>query len=200
MFYAVRKGRAAGIFSSWEECRKQTAGFAGAEYKKFENKKDAEIYMAGGLSEQKGGKSADLTGLHAYIDGSYSEKVSRAGYGIVILLDGEITDMIKGSSAKYMDMRNVAGELFAAGLAVMWAIERNFDEITLHYDYAGIACWADGSWKCKREGTINYKSFIDKVSGKIKINFIKVKSHSGDMYNDMADKLAKEALSSEDIP
>ncbi|MCH5154958.1 MAG: RNase H, partial [Clostridiales bacterium] len=32
------------------------------------------------------------------------------------------------------------------------------------------------------------------ISKTVKVNFIKVKSHSGDEYNDKADRLAKDAV------
>ena len=91
-------------------------------------------------------------------------------------------------------MRNVAGELFAAAVSIKWAVENKYKSITLHHDYSDIAYWAKGQWKRKQEGTINYKKFIDEISEKINIYFVKVKGHSGDIYNDMADKLAKEAI------
>lgn len=34
-YYVVWKGRLTGIFDSWEECRKQTEGFEGAQYKGY---------------------------------------------------------------------------------------------------------------------------------------------------------------------
>lgn len=196
MFYAVKKGRETGIFESWAECQKQITGFSGAEFKKFKELKQAELYLTSGISVDN--LSDDLDGLHAYIDGSFSNDLQETGYGAVILLNGEIIHTIKGSSKKYIEMRNVAGELFAAAVSIKWAVENGYKSIVLHHDYSGIAHWAKGEWKCKQEGTINYKKFIDEISDKISILFIKVKGHSGDMYNDMADKLAKESLSTEE--
>lgn len=196
MFYAVKKGRETGIFESWAECQKQITGFSGAEFKKFKELKQAETYLTSGISIDN--VSDDLDGLHAYIDGSFSNDLQETGYGAVILLNGEIIHTIKGSSKKYIEMRNVAGELFAAAVSIKWAVDNGYKSIVLHHDYSGIAHWAKGEWKCKQEGTINYKKFIDEISSKISILFIKVKGHSGDMYNDMADKLAKESLSTEE--
>lgn len=196
MFYAVKKGRETGIFESWAECQKQITGFSGAEFKKFKELKQAESYLTSGISVDN--LSDDLDGLHAYIDGSFSNDLQETGYGAVILLNGEIIHTIKGSSKKYIEMRNVAGELFAAAVSIKWAVDNGYKSIVLHHDYSGIAHWAKGEWKCKQEGTINYKKFIDEISSKISILFIKVKGHSGDMYNDMADKLAKESLSTEE--
>ena len=196
MFYAVKNGRETGIFESWAECQKQITGFSGAEFKKFKELKQAEAYLT---SESIiNNTSDDLEGLHAYIDGSFSNKLQETGYGAVILLNGEIIHTIKGSSKKYIEMRNVAGELFAAAISIKWAVDNGYKNIVLHHDYSGIAHWAKGEWKCKQEGTINYKKFIDEISSNISILFIKVKGHSGDMYNDMADKLAKESLSTEE--
>ena len=192
MYYAVRKGRKTGIFESWEECQKHITGYPGAEFKKFKELHQAEIYLS--AESLNNAVNDDLKGLHAYIDGSFSEKITETGYGAVILFDGEIIHTIKGSSKKYIDMRNVAGELFATGMAVKWAVDNGYKEITLHHDYSGIASWAKGEWKTKQEGTINYKNYMDSLKDKIVVKFIKVKSHSGDLYNDMADELAKKAL------
>lgn len=192
MYYAVKKGRETGIFESWEECQKQITGFSGAEFKKFKELYQAEEYLS--ISELNIEKNDDLNGLHAYIDGSFSTKLQETGYGAVILYNGEVIHTIKGSSKKYIDMRNVAGELFAAAVSIKWAVENGYKSITLHHDYSGIAHWAKGEWKRKQEGTINYKKFIDDISEKISISFVKVKGHSGDRYNDMADRLAKEAV------
>ena len=191
-YYAVKNGRETGIFESWEECQKQIINFSGAVYKKFTDLKAAEKFLYDNEVEEN--TSDDLSGLHAYVDGSFSSSLQETGYGAVILYNGEIVHTISGKSKKYIDMRNVAGELFATGMAVKWAVDNGYKEITLHHDYSGIASWAKGEWKRKQEGTINYKKFIDDISEKINISFVKVKGHSGDTYNDMADKLAKEAI------
>ncbi len=192
MYYAVKNGRKTGIFESWEECSAQIKGFSGALFKKFKNYNDALLFMEN--SKTVDNVVEDLKGLHAYIDGSFSQTKQETGYGVVIILDEEVIHTIKGSSKKYVEMRNVAGELFAASIAVKWAVDKGYKEITLHHDYSGIAAWAENKWKTKQEGTINYKNYMDSLKDKIKVNFIKVKGHSGDKYNDMADKLAKEGI------
>ena len=40
-FYAVRFGRIPGIYTSWNECRKQVSGFKGVIYKKFATEANA---------------------------------------------------------------------------------------------------------------------------------------------------------------
>ena len=44
-FYAVRAGRKPGIYMSWEACKTQVHGFAGAQYKSFTTREDADEYM-----------------------------------------------------------------------------------------------------------------------------------------------------------
>lgn len=46
----------------------------------------------------------------------------------------------------------------------------------------------------KQGGDKGIQAYYDQVKDKLKIQFIKVKGHSGDKYNDMADRLAKKAL------
>ena len=42
----------------------------------------------------------------------------------------------------------------------------------------------------KKEETKRYKAWFDEISKEIKISFVKVKAHSGNKYNELADKLA----------
>jgi ribonuclease HI len=42
-FYVVWKGKTPGIYDSWEECSKQVSGIAGAQYKSFPTKAEAEL-------------------------------------------------------------------------------------------------------------------------------------------------------------
>ena len=44
-FYAVAKGHNVGIYNFWNDCKEQILGFSGAQYKKFDNEKDAEEYI-----------------------------------------------------------------------------------------------------------------------------------------------------------
>ena len=67
----------------------------------------------------------------------------------------------------------------------------------VYYDYEGIEKWCTGAWKANKSGTKAYREYYRKISGQLKISFHKVRGHSGDTYNEMADKLAKKALKGE---
>ena len=44
-FYAVKKGKKTGIFSTWSECQEQVQGYPSAVFKSFKTQEDAENYM-----------------------------------------------------------------------------------------------------------------------------------------------------------
>ena len=101
---------------------------------------------------------------------------------------------IIGNNSSWAEMRNVAGEIKAAILAMNYAISKGYKSITIFYDYQGIESWATGEWKAKKECTKAYKEYFDEISKIVDVSFIKVKAHSGDKYNNMADRLAGELL------
>ena len=193
-------------------------GFAGAVFKGFATEDEARNWLMEdtGAAEAatKKGKPAKAVpvqgempeGYAAYVDGSFLESISmtKFGAGVVILKDGEIVDEISevGEDAELAVMRNVAGEILASELAMRWALGNDVKEMTIFHDYEGIAAWATGKWKTNKAGTIAYKAFAESIREQLKVTFRKVKGHSGDPMNDLADQLAKEALtigSSEEI-
>lgn len=131
----------------------------------------------------------------AYVDGSYNAVTKEYSYGMVILVDGqEITDSKKGSDLELAAMRNVAGEIKGAQAAMQYALDHGIKNLTIYYDYEGIAKWCLGEWKTNKQGTKAYKAFYEQAKQKVSISFVKVKAHSANHYNDMADALAKQAI------
>lgn len=192
-FYAVRSGRETGIFTSWDECKRLVTGFKGAQYKGFETLEEAKAFMSGG----NGGTAARDGAAVAYVDGSFDIKTKRYSYGMIILYNGgEITQREAFDDPELAEMRNVAGEIQGAKEAMLWCVDKGIDKLDLYYDYAGIEHWCTGAWKTNRPGTIAYKAYYDWIKTRLDVRFVKVKGHSGDKYNDIADSLAKEALNS----
>lgn len=131
----------------------------------------------------------------AYVDGSYRSDTGEFSYGMVILKDGEEHTFCEKITDKDLaQMHNVAGEIKGSEAAMQYAIDHNIPEIVIYHDYEGIAKWCTGAWKANKPGTIAYQSFYQEAIRKVKIHFVKVKGHSNDKYNDMADQLAKSAL------
>lgn len=205
-YYAVQHGRSTGVFFSWAECQKQVTGFPGAVFKSFTTIEEAEAFVKGAVV-----KSVPLAGLGendfhqvfsvepgvliAYVDGSYNVADGSFSYGMV-LLDG-VTEQCfwqRYEDEELAAMRNVAGEIKGAEAAMRYAVENGFQKLYIYHDYEGIAKWCQGAWKTNKEGTRAYKAYYDSVKDKLEIVFGKVAAHTGDKYNEMADKLAKQAL------
>ena len=81
--------------------------------------------------------------------------------------------------------------------AVRTAMVNGFQKIELRYDYEGIEKWVTGAWKSKTELTKKYAAAMQGWGKEIQISFTKVAAHINVYYNEMADKLAKEALEKE---
>ncbi len=90
--------------------------------------------------------------------------------------------------------RNVIGEIRGSVFAMDFAVKNGYKNLILHYDYEGIARWASGSWKRNKEATQKYHDYFQRIKSKLNVEFVKVKAHSGDKYNEMADDLAKKAI------
>lgn len=206
--YAVKKGLVPGIYNSWEECKAQVDGYSGAEYKSFKNIEQAKEYL--GLSTCKiinklkkesdnsktqpikpaiNGNSVDI-----YVDGSFQN--NNYSYGYVVVQNNVIIHTASGvgSNKEAAKMQNVAGELSAAMHAICWARENNLT-CRIFHDYKGVGSWATGEWKCKNEHTKGYAQFIKHNSATV-TDFIHVYGHTGNTFNELADKLAGEAFNS----
>lgn len=191
-YYAVRKGKTPGIYFTWDDCNAQVKGFKGAEYKKFSSLEDANNFIENSQSKEI---KLDKNSIIAYVDGSYNIDTKIFSYGIVLIdqdgVEVRLSDAI--NHQEYSHHRNVAGEVYGSIEAIKWAIDKGYRKIYIHYDYAGIGNWAKGEWKANKELTKKYKDFIDSIKAKIDLEFIKVKAHSNNKYNDIADRLAKDA-------
>ena len=132
----------------------------------------------------------------AYVDGSYNDQTCEYGAGVAFFCNGELTEFSdKGSNPEAATMRNVSGEVMAAMIAMREAHNRGVNHLVIYHDYQGIADWCTGAWKTKKEGTRIYKEYYQqmRLSG-LNISFVKVEGHSGDVWNDHADMLARRAV------
>lgn len=189
-YYAVKKGHKPGIYTSWDECKKQVEKFSGAVYKSFTSLDDAKNFIK--LEEEK---IVDY-GLIAYVDGSYNIKTKEYGFGCILIEGQKVIKELsgKGDIEALVSMRNVAGEILGSLAAMKFALENGYPGVCIYYDYEGIEKWANGLWRANKIGTQNYQKLVNEYRKKINISFIKVLAHSGDFFNERADKLAKKAV------
>ena len=196
-FYVVRKGRLPGIYESWDTCKAQIDGFSGADYKGFESEEEAKKYFDNSedFVEETDVKSLDPGQAVAYVDGSFDQTTGCYASGLIIFFGNEeVRISHKYDNPSMASMRNVAGEIMASVEAMRYCLSIGIKELIIYHDYEGIAKWPTGAWKTEKDGTKAYKEFYEKVCTKLTVKFVKVKGHSGDEYNDVADYLAKEAL------
>lgn len=189
-YYSVKVGRTTGIYTSWDECKEQVEGFEGALYKSFSKLEDAQQYLLDGKKDQ-----INVSGVIAYVDGSYKESTNEYSFGVVLLIDNKEYHFKKSfPEDELSSMRNVAGEIKGAGFIILYCLNRGIKKLTIYHDYEGISKWYQNEWKANLFGTKKYQEFANEVKNQIDVTFVKVKSHSNDHYNDIADRLAKEAL------
>lgn len=191
-YYAVRKGKEPGIYTTWAECQKQVSGFKGAEFKSFKTMIEAQNFID--EKEVKLGvvTHEEVNGVFAYIDGSYYDGVYGSGI-IIVDRDKKLEYKLADNAEEYAKLHNVVGEIEAAKFVMNYAKENNLSEITIFYDYLGVEKWATDEWEANLDYTKDYKKFVKEISKDVKVNFVKVEAHSGVELNERADVLANEA-------
>ena len=201
-YYAIKKGLNAKtgeavsniIVGSWNECLSYVKGVKGAIYKSFTSESEAIAYLNSENGLKKGEDSYPEDIPHIYVDGSYNSVTDKFGYGLVVILNNEIIHVDYGSGEdKECNQRQVNGELKAAIEGIKYSLSKGYDEVVLFYDYAGVCNHALGTWernsRLAREYYETMNTFMKDKN--IKINFVKVDSHTDDLFNDMADEFAK---------
>ncbi len=150
-FYAVHKGKQRGIYTDWNECKKNIFGVRHPVFKKFNTKEEAEhflihgfgtktnqsmadtlgVVVGGGAEESAGGDSIenDTHIIHAFTDGSLIRKKSKngetkllCGYGIYIPAYG-LMDELRYAGTIHDNKTNNRGELKAIIEALNYIID-----------------------------------------------------------------------------
>lgn len=210
-YYAVRSGRKRGVFTTWEECQKQTDSYPGAVFKSFSTEEEARAYLGTALKEeavetaepetepaaeknpQEEHSLEKLPAVYAFTDGSFCSETGVYGYGgFLHTAEEEIPVRGHGSLPELAESRNVAGETLGAIAAMEKAVELGIKEMTLFYDYQGIEMWATGAWKAGKPVSRKYVQEYKKLASRIKVHFFHVRAHTGIPGNELADEMAKE--------
>lgn len=187
------------MVDTWAECLTYVKGVKGAKYKSFENIDEAKAYLnEGNRMLKKSDEKYPKDCIHAYVDGSYNSSDGRYSYGVVCV-NNNVVEYIESNAEKDLsggrNVRQIAGELKGAVNAVEYAIENGQKKIVLFHDYEGIAHHATGAWERKEESSINYYNKMQELmKAGIEIIFVKVDSHTGDLFNELVDEKCKECL------
>jgi len=181
-FYAVKKGRISGIYTSWSECQKQTSGFSGAIYKSFTKRGDAEAYLSKDKNEitindqeEFDKLMRDLNTVMVFTDGSERPSVNHKGSGAYCNYNGKdyflsvtctndivtkynITTGIEILSNPTMEFLAVA-EVLCRFISVNCVFNRkNKLKLVIWSDYLGCKEWLSREWNTEAEYTTKIKN------------------------------------------
>lgn len=196
-YYAVKNGKETGVFDSWEKCKEVTEGYKDAKCKSFYSYEEAAAYLCDiDLNIDLVAKNMKEGFATLFCDGSYKEDIGNySGAYILFTTDGkDYSQSFVGKKEEYKTYKNVAGEILAVLQGLDNAISFEQDNVRIYYDYQGIEKWATGEWQAKNDLSKFYVSKFNELKCVLNVEFEKVKGHSNNSYNDMVDKLAKDAL------
>jgi ribonuclease HI len=154
--------------------------------------KEMEKILELDLSDANSGETYTNKGYEVDVDGSCFNDLT--SYGAIVRKDGKVIKEISGlvNTDKIKSSRQITGEIKAVIEAVKYCNASGIDEIRLYYDYNGLKFWALGQWKANIISTKYYRDFMSKQS--IKIEWVKISSHTGVYWNEQVDKLAKSVI------
>jgi len=220
-YYAVFKGRKTGIYSNWDDTKKQVNGFNSPVYKSFKNLVDAEKWLSD-LSinksiisqKNKTSKKAEINTslikpvgdkIIIYTDGACKNNPGSGGYGILLLSQ----DKKKELSGGFRLTTNNRMELLACiiGLESL----KKTSVVDIYSDSAYVVNSINKGWarKWKANGwKRNKKDFADNIDlwerflnvfDKHNVTMNWVKGHANNPGNERCDELASNAASGTDL-
>ena len=132
--------------------------------------------------------------IKVYVDGTFYNGMYGGGY--VVYEDNNIIYQDCGigkNDPELLAMRNIAGEMTAAMRATAWLDANGKSGIIVH-DYTGLAHWAKKEWKRNNKYTEMYANYMNPFYVLDIIDFEWVKGHTKVEGNEIADRLAKQAV------
>jgi ribonuclease HI len=135
--------------------------------------------------------------VELYVDGSYKKTKEIYSYAFIIVKNMNILHKRYGAKKepKGSKIEHIAGELKAVIEGIRYIKYKKYINIKIYYDFKGIADLALLlNCKGRNDTTKKYQNFIRENMEILNIIFIKVKSHSGNYFNDEVDKLCKKAF------
>lgn len=194
-FYAVAKGKAPGVYTTWPEAQKQVVGFKGAVYKSFATRQEAFDFVSRVQDENLEGVAAYAPvqvehkgeGTVVYTDGSFRE--GRCGYGVVVL-KGEEKHLVCGRVPVQLGCTNNVAELYAIHVALS-LLPR--EDITIFTDsqYCMLCLTKyDPKWGPEKPNSALIHLNASLMKGR-NVVFKHVRAHVGHELNELVDQLAE---------
>jgi ribonuclease HI len=216
-YYAVRQGYRPGIYLSWDDCKVQVEGFAGAKYKGFATREEAEQFMNGNspspatrprLPDQPAAEIPPGQ-VVIYADGACSGNPGPGGYGTVVL-EGknrkELSAGFRKTTNNRMEMLGCIAGLETLTKPSVVTIYSDSSYVVNAVTKGWAAKWRSNGWQRKAENG----EFVDALNADLcaqmlelcevhKVRFEWVRGHSGNKENESCDVLAVAAAASAEL-
>lgn len=129
-YYAVQKGRHPGVYENWSDCQREVTGAAGAVFKKFKTRAEAEAFVKG-----DGYGTGSATGAGASSGGTKAAP-ARAAVAPKGPLFHSVSDVTR---------EDVLQELSEVTTEALAYVDGSFNLSTGVYGYGGVLLCRDGS-------------------------------------------------------
>ncbi len=215
--YVVWVGKQTGIFDNWSEVQPLVTGHAGAKFKGFESRQEAETAFASppdaSIVRKSGSRAkakprpgftldADFD-VHIFTDGACIPNPGVAGSGIAVYQGGELIERWYGgyepmgtnNTAELKALHQallIAEEKLAAGLKVQVLTDSSYSLKAMTEWAAG---WQRNGWKRRDGEEIANRALIELMYEQFtrvrdRLSLIHVKGHAGIEGNELADRLS----------
>jgi len=218
-YYVVWVGRKTGVFDNWPTAQASVDQFAGAKYKAFPSRAEAEqafrdgaaVHIVRRIGEPRNLKKAERSAAHVahrsevsiYCDGACEPNPGNAGSGVVVYRDGQLAELWYGlynpqgtNNTAELNALHEALRIAEAELKNGFSVEICSDS---QYAINCISVWAAGWEKkgwVKKDGEIKNLDLIQDgyaIYQRIKdedFTLTHVAAHVGTEGNELADRMA----------
>lgn len=212
-FYAVKKGRKTGIFTTWAECQKQVFGFPKAEFKSFISKQEADDWLKEIKSSNENRRKSYSVIVytdggsrnHGNKKGEHVKKNDKAAWAYLIKYQGSIisdTDGEYGSTNNRMEIMALKKalldlkqrELQNEKILVVLDSKYVLDAITKRW----LQSWEKNGWKTSAGTGVKNKELWMEISRLLpefpNLDYQWTKGHANDEGNNLVDELLNKTM------
>ncbi len=133
-----------------------------------------------------------------YVDGSYNPATNIIGCAFTLSWEASKKPYRAAFSKQLKSHQNYGSsiaEMTAVKAAIKSARSLGITEIYIYHDWNGLELFSHRDKIKKRHSScpsyILYVDYIEKIRNSADVSFIKVKAHSGDIFNSLVDKMAR---------
>ena len=212
-FYAVKKGRKTGIFTTWAECQKQVSCFPKAEFKSFISKQEADDWLKEIKSSNENRRKSYSVIVytdggsrnHGNKKGEHVKKNDKAAWAYLIKYQGSIisdTDGEYGSTNNRMEIMALKKalldlkqrELQNEKILVVLDSKYVLDAITKRW----LQSWEKNGWKTSAGTGVKNKELWMEISRLLpefpNLDYQWTKGHANDEGNNLVDELLNKTM------